>query len=116
MSTQSEGAVVSAVELYWRPGCPFCMSLRGALHRSGLPVREVNIWTEAGAAARVRQAAGGDETVPTVFVGDRVLINPSRARVEENVRCYAPQLYDQTEPPPRPLSGLVSRLVSRWRR
>ncbi|PZS21278.1 MAG: hypothetical protein DLM60_07015 [Pseudonocardiales bacterium] len=47
------------IEFYWRPGCPFCVALRGALRRSGLPVRELNIWTDSQAAARVRRAADG---------------------------------------------------------
>ena len=36
----------TVVELYWRPGCPYCAALRGPLLRSGLPVREINIWDD----------------------------------------------------------------------
>jgi glutaredoxin len=73
-----EGVVV---EVYWRPGCLFCSSLRAGLQRSGVAVREVNIWEDPEAAARVRSVTGGSETVPTVFVGDRVLVNPSLEQV-----------------------------------
>lgn len=58
--------MTDCVEFYWRPGCPFCIALRRRLRGSGLPVREVNIWDDPDAAARVRAVAGGNETVTTV--------------------------------------------------
>ncbi len=69
------------VEVYWRPGCPFCLALMGPLRRSGLPLQEINIWEDPAAAARVRSVAGGNETVPTVFVGDQAMVNPSFRQV-----------------------------------
>jgi glutaredoxin len=48
-----------------RPRCPYSFRLRRKLRRRGLPFREVNIWRDAAAAAAVRAAAGGNETVPT---------------------------------------------------
>ena len=72
---------VPAVTVYWRPGCPFCGSLRRGLRRSGLATREVDIWTDPAAAAFVREHAGGNETVPTVDIGGTVLVNPSARRV-----------------------------------
>jgi glutaredoxin len=65
------------VTFYWRPGCPFCTRLRHQLDAAGVTLREVNIWEEPQAAARVRSVAGGNETVPTVVVGSRALVNPS---------------------------------------
>lgn len=69
------------VEVYWRPGCPFCLMLLRPLRRSGLQFREINIWEDPGAAARVRAVADGNETVPTVFIGDEALVNPSARQV-----------------------------------
>lgn len=83
---------ISAVDLYWRPGCPFCMDLMPRLRRSDLPVREFNIWEDPEAAARVRAAADGNEIVPTVFVGGHVMINPSFEQIEAAVREHAPEL------------------------
>ena len=83
-----------AVEFYWRPGCPFCVALRRRLRRRGIPLREVNIWEDPEAAARVRGAAGGNETVPTVFVGEHALVNPSIGQVEALLRESAPHLLD----------------------
>ncbi|GHF44245.1 glutaredoxin [Amycolatopsis bartoniae] len=86
----------SAVEFYWRPGCGFCMMLRAHLERAGLPLHEVNIWDDPEAAARVRAAADGNETVPTVFVGPAAMVNPDIDQVLAAVREHAPELLDRT--------------------
>ncbi|MEU3272585.1 glutaredoxin domain-containing protein [Saccharomonospora sp. NPDC006951] len=80
------------IEFYWRPGCPFCAMLRDDVERSGLPFTDVNIWEEPEAAARVRSVADGNETVPTVFVGEHALVNPSIAELTALVRAEAPEL------------------------
>lgn len=69
------------VRVYWRPGCLFCARLRRGLRVAGMKATEINIWESPSAAAIVRQVTGGDETVPTVIVGDRALVNPSVAAV-----------------------------------
>lgn len=69
------------ITVYWRPGCPFCMSLRRSLRRAGVETTEVDIWSDPDAAAIVRGAAQGNETVPTVEVGGRFLVNPSAGEV-----------------------------------
>jgi glutaredoxin len=93
-----QDAPETAVELYWRPGCPYCAALRGPLRRSGLPVREINIWDDPRAAARVRSVGGGNETVPTVFVGAHAMVNPSMGHVLAAVREHAPTLAAAAEP------------------
>lgn len=81
MVSTAEGAAVTTVTVYWRPGCPFCRSLRRGLKRAGLPTREVDIWSDPEAAKFVRTHAVGNETVPTVVVGETVLVNPPTRRV-----------------------------------
>ncbi len=78
------------VEVMWRPGCPFCGSLRRRLSRAGVATVEHDIWSSPDAAARVRGATGGDETVPTVFVGDRALVNPSVRQVVDAITAVDP--------------------------
>jgi mycoredoxin len=68
---------MSAVTVYWRPGCPFCLRLRWGLRLTRTPHDLVNIYEDPAAAAFVREHNNGDELVPTVQVGDRVLSNPS---------------------------------------
>ena len=80
------------VTLYWRPGCPYCIRLRRGLRRAGISVPEVNIWEEPAGAAVVRAHAGGNETVPTLVVGDRSLVNPSTRVAVEAITSHAPEL------------------------
>jgi mycoredoxin len=65
------------IDFLWRPGCGFCAALHRRLTAAGVQMREFNIWEDDDAAARVRAAAGGNETVPTVYVGDHSMVNPS---------------------------------------
>ncbi|MCR6481373.1 NrdH-redoxin [Amycolatopsis sp. OK19-0408] len=75
------------VEFYWRPGCGFCMALDRPMSKSGFNIRKINIWEDPDAAARVREVANGNETVPTVIVGSTALVNPSFAEVEAAVKA-----------------------------
>ncbi len=74
---RAPGADHEPVTVYWRPGCQFCLALRVGMWLARIPNRRVNIWRDPDAAARVRAVAGGNETVPTVFVGETALVNPS---------------------------------------
>ena len=69
--------------------------LRSNLKRSGLPYRELDIWQDPDAAAAVRAAADGNETVPTVNVGSTWMVNPSIQQVLAAVRAEAPELLPQ---------------------
>ncbi len=71
------------MDFYWRPGCPFCMMLKRSVNKRGLPVRYHNIWDDPAAAAIVRAAAGGNETVPTIGIAGHTLVNPRVDVVEE---------------------------------
>jgi len=69
------------VTVYWRPGCGFCHILLRELDRAGVERTEINIWENPASAAVVRSHADGNETVPTVLVGDLALVNPTAAEV-----------------------------------
>jgi mycoredoxin len=69
--------VDTEIVMYARPGCPFCTLLRADLAAEGLTYRERDIWQDPEAAAAVRAAADGNETVPTVNIGDVWMVNPS---------------------------------------
>jgi len=71
------------VDFYWRPGCPFCMMLKRSVKRRKLPVEFHNIWDDPEAAAVVRAADRGNETVPTIGVAGHMLVNPPVGQVEE---------------------------------
>jgi mycoredoxin len=97
----SDPTPADAVTVYWRPGCPYCARLRRGLRRAGLAVNEVDIWSDALAAASVRDLAGGNETVPTVVVGATALVNPSAAEVVDAVRRAGIPVDGPAPSPPR---------------
>lgn len=107
-STPDPIGVPDALDLYWRPGCLFCSSLKRSLKRRNVPVRYHNIWDDPDAAAVVRAAAGGNETVPTVVIGGEALVNPTPQAVEALMERVAPELL-----PPRPEATGRTRF---WRR
>lgn len=81
---------VLSVEVYWRPGCPYCSSLRRALARRGVAASWRNIWDDEEARELVRTANDGAETVPTVRVGSRMLSNPRAVDVARFAGVVAP--------------------------
>ncbi|MDN5564370.1 MULTISPECIES: glutaredoxin domain-containing protein [Luteococcus] len=67
--------------VYWRPGCPYCEHLLSGLDADDARISLVNIWTDPEAAAFVRSLQDGNELVPTVVVGERVLTAPDGPEV-----------------------------------
>jgi glutaredoxin len=98
-----------AVHYYWRPGCPFCTMLRRGLDKAGIETVDHNIWEDADDAATVRHHANGNETVPTVVIGDVGLVNPSARQVAQHLQQFAPHLLPADFEPPQP--GLIGRLL-----
>ena len=70
------------VTMYWRPGCGFCSALKRNLDAKGIHYDMRNIWDSEADAAYVRSVARGNETVPTVTVGETAMVNPSATEVE----------------------------------
>jgi len=77
---------------YWRPRYVFCVALRRGLRRAGVASDEINIWRDPTAAAVVRAASGGHETVPTVVVAGRPLVNPGVGDVIDALRAANPDV------------------------
>lgn len=108
MPTAPEPATASTaatITVYWRPGCAFCSRLLRWIDRSGVPTTRRNIWEDPEAAAAVRTVTGGDETVPTVIIGEHAMVNPSPRALQAAIAAHAPQLLpdgaDAVEPPRR---------------
>ncbi|MDF3297884.1 glutaredoxin domain-containing protein [Streptomyces tropicalis] len=80
------------VVIYWRPLCTYCLKLLTQLRFTHLQYSKVNIWRDPDAAAFVRSVADGNETVPTVTVAGRSMVNPSKRELLEAVEAYAPHL------------------------
>ncbi|HEX4225116.1 MAG TPA: glutaredoxin domain-containing protein [Pseudonocardiaceae bacterium] len=82
-------AETTDIVLYARPGCPFCTMLRVALRAHKITYTERDIWQDDEAAAAVRAVAGGNETVPTVNIGDVWMVNPSIKQVRKALEAAA---------------------------
>jgi mycoredoxin len=92
----------AAITVYWRPGCGACSALLRQLDRLGVRIDTRDIWEDPTASARVRQVAGGHETVPTVFVGDVPLVNPTPDDVMRTAAAFAPELVPAGYVPKQP--------------
>ncbi|HEY2552918.1 MAG TPA: glutaredoxin domain-containing protein [Streptosporangiaceae bacterium] len=79
------------VVIYWRPGCAYCLDLLLRLSWTRLRYRKINIRSDPDAKAFVRSVANGNETVPTVVVAGRAMVNPSKRQLLAEVRAHAPQ-------------------------
>ena len=92
VTESTESTAASQIDLYWRPGCGFCMSLMRGLDQLGIERVEHNIWDDPADAAIVRQFANGNETVPTVVVDGVGLVNPSPRQLLDLLAERAPHL------------------------
>lgn len=108
---QEDAVGPPAVLLYWRPGCGFCSSLTRNLDRIGLDYDAHNIWEDEDAAVFVRSVANGNETVPTVRIGDVALVNPTADEVMAEVTTIAPTRVPADYEPPEP--GALGRALRR---
>ena len=105
------GREPGTAEVYWRPGCMFCFWLRRGLKRRGIEVEEHNIWDEPAAAAFVRSVAGGNETVPTVVVGDHFMVNPTASQVDKLLAEVAPETFECSHQRAEKRPGFFRRLM-----
>jgi len=99
------------IDFYWRPGCPFCMSLERSLEKLALPLNKKNIWDSPAHAGAVRRIANGNETVPTVVIGDAELVNPSANQVVQALSNQAPELLPEGVEVPTP--GKMGRRLNK---
>ncbi len=91
----------TSVDFYTRPGCGFSARLHRGLERRGIPMTRHDIWSDPEAAATVRAAARGYETVPTIGFAGEFLVNPGVNEVVELLNRHAPHLV----PPEKPSEG-----------
>ena len=90
----------SAVDVYWRPGCPFCNRLFRAFERAGVTTVLHNIWEDGDARAFVQAHNRGNETVPTVAIEDLVVTNPDPAAFIDALQQRFPSVIASLEPAP----------------
>ena len=80
------------IDFFWRPGCGFCMSLERRLKNASVPFKKHNIWENERDRAFVKSVAHGNETVPTLRIGSKSLVNPSLSQVLQAMKSEVPHL------------------------
>ncbi len=85
--------------------------LQRKLDKLGIERTEHNIWDDPIDAAVVRQHANGNETVPTVVIGDQGFVNPSAGELIAFLGVHHPELLPEGFEAPEP--GIASRLVGK---
>lgn len=74
------------ITMYTTAWCGFCRRLKTQLAREGIHMHEVDIEHDTAAAEYVMSVNGGNMTVPTVQIGDDiVLTNPSAKEVKRHL-------------------------------
>ena len=112
MTDPDHAATARAIQFFTRPGCPVSAYLARRLRRLDVPVEYHDIWDDPSAAAFVRSVARGNETVPTVVIGDVVLVAPGIRHVIATAEEHAPDLLPPTI---RSGTGRSSRLARFFR-
>ena len=64
------------ITVYTTPTCAPCRRLKRGLDEAGVSYREVDVNSDPTLGARIEAATGGYRIVPTVTVGERLLVNP----------------------------------------
>jgi glutaredoxin len=82
----------TTVDVYWRPGCPYCNRLFHSFERAGVVTTLHNIWEDDDARSFVQSHNRGNETVPTVAIGDVVVTNPDPGAFIDALRQRYPAL------------------------
>lgn len=69
------------ITIYTTQTCGPCRRLKRGLDEAGVTYREVDVNTDPVLAARIEAVTGGFRTVPTVAVGEALLVNPHLGEV-----------------------------------
>jgi len=62
------------LEIFTRPGCPYCRALKRKLEHDGTPFVEYNVQSDAAALQRMLALNGGRRNVPTIVRGGEVTV------------------------------------------
>ena len=72
---------MTPVTMYTTTWCGYCRRLKRQMEDEGIEFREVDVDAEAQYDERIIAATGGFRTVPTIEVGDVLLVNPTLREV-----------------------------------
>ena len=62
---------MTQVEIYTTPICPYCHAAKRLLDKKGVTYQEIDVSRDPALRAKMIARAGGQRTVPQIFIGDR---------------------------------------------
>lgn len=62
---------MSDVDLYTKPGCPYCISAMMLLKKKGVDYQEIVASNDPQLKAEMTAKSGGRATFPQIFIGER---------------------------------------------
>ncbi len=77
------------VTIYSTTWCGHCRRLKRQLDDAGIGYEEIDIDEHEHFADRIVAATGGYRTVPTLQIGDRLLVNPTVPQVRAALETVA---------------------------
>jgi mycoredoxin len=75
--------VPKSVVAYTTSWCPDCTRSKRVLDKLRIPYQEIDIDVVDGAEEEMRSRNGGSGKVPTIFIDDKILIEPSDAELKQ---------------------------------
>jgi glutaredoxin len=86
---ENDPVVPKPVVAYTTSWCPDCHRAKRILKQLGVAFQEIDIEEVEGAEAKMRRRNGGSGKVPTIFIGeDVVLIEPSDSELRNKIGEY----------------------------
>lgn len=70
------------IVMYSTSWCGYCRRLGSQLSEAGIEFRVVDLDSDPSYDERIKEATGGFRTVPTLEIGDRLLVNPTIVEVK----------------------------------
>lgn len=62
---------MAKVTIYTTMFCPYCHMAKDLLHKKGIAFEEIDVNTRSGLRDEMRKKAGGRNTVPQIWIGER---------------------------------------------
>jgi mycoredoxin len=83
--TTKESDMTTTVTMYSTTWCGYCRRLKRQFDEAGIAYQEIDVDVEEHYGDRIVEATGGYRTVPTVQIGERLLVNPTLKEVERAI-------------------------------
>lgn len=62
---------MAKVTIYTTMLCPYCHMAKDLLRQKGVAFEEIDVNSQSGLRAQMREKAGGRNSVPQIWIGDR---------------------------------------------